>query len=426
MFLLTSAVLPPPPPPPPPPCAAGTTTSTATGSPTATPAGQRTYLPLTPARLMDTRSGASTVDGISSGGGAVAPCTTRTLKVTGRGGVPSSGVGSVVLNLTSTSSTTGGFLTVFPTGAARPEASNLNFAAGQTIANAVVAKVGSNGQVSIFNFQGSTHVIVDVAGWFPTISDYNALSPARLMDTRPGGATVDGSASGTGALGSGATRSLTVTGRGGVPASGVGAVVLNLTATGPTSVSFLTAFPAGTARPPTSNLNVGPGQTIANLVVAKVGSNGQIWIYNSAGSTHVIADVAGWFPTGSDYNALTPARLMDTRPGAATVDGLLAGLGALAPGSTRSLTVTGRAGVPTSGVGAVVLNVTVTGPTAAGFLTVFPSGVARPNASNVNFGPLQTIANSVVAKVGSNGSVSIYNATGSTQVIVDIAGWLPA
>ena len=422
VFLLTSAVLPPPPPPP---CPSGSSTGTSPGAPTATPAGQPTYQPLTPARLMDTRPGATTVDGLASGTGALAPCTTRTLQVTGRGGVPAWGVGSVVLNLTATAPNYAGYLSAYPAGTARPQASNVNFTAGQTVANSVIAKVGAGGQVTIYNDQGSTHVIADVAGWFPTVSDYNTLSPARLLDTR-GGPTVDGSASGGGAIGSGSTRSLDVTGRGGVPASGVGAVILNVTATGPSTGGFLTVFPSGTSRPGTSNLNFTAGQTIANLVVATVGGDGQVSIFNAAGTTHVIADVAGWFPVGSDYRTVSPARLMDTRPTGTTIDGIFGATGALLSGTTRTLTVTGRAGVPSSGVGAVVLNLTVTGPTAGGFLTVFPTGAARPNTSNVNFGPGQTVANAVIAKVGTGGQVSIYNALGSTQVIADVAGWLPA
>ena len=88
-----------------------------------------------------------------------------------------------------------------------------------------------------------------------------------------------------------------MTGRGGVPASGAAAVVVNVTAVEPTAGGFLTVHPAGEARPNASNLNFVRGQTIANLVVAKVGADGEVSIYNAAGSTHVIADVAGWFPS---------------------------------------------------------------------------------------------------------------------------------
>jgi hypothetical protein len=106
---------------------------------------------------------------------------------------------------------------------------------------------------------------------------FHSLSPARLLDTRAGASTIDGVSAGGGPIGADQIRQLTVTGRGGVPATGVGAVVLNITATAPTAVSYVTVYPAGEARPNASNLNMVPGQT-------------------TAGATHLIADVAGWVP----------------------------------------------------------------------------------------------------------------------------------
>ena len=81
-----------------------------------------------------------------------------------------------------------------------------------------------------------------------------------------------------------------------MPSSGVGAVVLNLTGTGPTAGTYVTAYPAGQSLPTASNLNLGIGQTAPNLVIVKVGTGGKISLYNAAGSTHLIADVAGWMP----------------------------------------------------------------------------------------------------------------------------------
>jgi hypothetical protein len=79
-----------------------------------------------------------------------------------------------------------------------------------------------------------------------------------------------------------------------VPATGVAAVVLNVTVTGPTSGSFLTVFPEG-ALPLASNLNFDPGETVPNLVIVKVGADGNVRVYNKLGSVHVIFDVAGWY-----------------------------------------------------------------------------------------------------------------------------------
>ncbi|HWM20536.1 MAG TPA: hypothetical protein VNO51_12670 [Ilumatobacteraceae bacterium] len=125
------------------------------------------YVSLQPGRLLDTRPGAGTVDGLFAGGGAVGPSSTLELTVVGRGGVPATGVGAVVLNITATQPTASGFVTVHPTGAALPNASNLNFVAGQTTPNLTIARVGDGGNVSLFNFAGDTHLIADVVGWFP-------------------------------------------------------------------------------------------------------------------------------------------------------------------------------------------------------------------------------------------------------------------
>jgi hypothetical protein len=192
-------------------------------------------------------------------------------------------------------------------------ASNLNFGPGQTIPNMVLVPVGAGGQVSIYNSGGSSDVIVDVLGWFPTGDAFTGLTPARLLDTRPGQSTVDGSFNGVGAIGPAGVLGLSTLGRGGVPGAGVGAVALNVTVTNPTSAGFLTVWPTGSQQPLASNLNFGPGQTIPNMVLVPVGAGGQVAIYNSGGSSDVIVDVLGWFPTGDAFTGLTPARLMDTR-----------------------------------------------------------------------------------------------------------------
>jgi hypothetical protein len=369
--------------------------------------------------------GFPTIDGQFSGIGPIGPAGVLNLTVTGRGGVPASGVDAVAINVTVTEPTASSFLTVYPTGSARPLASNLNFVAGQTIPNMVIAKVGVGGQVSIFNLAGSVEVVVDVLGWFPTGGSYTGLSPARLLETRPSLSTTDGLFNASGPIGPAGVRALPVLGRGGVPASGVDAVALNVTATGGTAGSFLTVWPSGTNRPTASSLNFVSGDTVPNMVIAKVGADGSISIFNLAGNVDVVVDVLGWFPTGGSYTGLSPARLLETRPSLATIDGQFNGVGSVAAGGVLTLPTTGRAGVPATGVDAVALNVTATGPTASTFLTVWPTGTARPTASNLNVVAGQTIPNMVIAKVGTGGQVSIFNLAGNVDVVVDILGWFP-
>ncbi|MCU1501627.1 MAG: hypothetical protein JWM12_981, partial [Ilumatobacteraceae bacterium] len=332
-----------------------------------------TYTGLTPARLLETRSGAGlgTVDDQFSAIGPVGGGLVLNLPVLGRGGVPATGVGAVALNVTATEPTAPGFLTVYPAGGARPNASSVNFVRDQTVANMVIAKIGAAGQVSIFNYDGSAQVVVDVLGWFPEGAAFTGLTPARLLETRagPGLGTVDGQYSGIGKVGSGAVLDLPVVGRGAVPPSGVGAVALNVTATEPSAPGFLTVYPRGGDRPNASNVNFVAGQTVANMVIAKVSADGFVSIFNYSGTTQVVVDVLGWFPAGSSYTGLKPARLLETRtgPGLGTVDGQSTGTGAAGAGSVTSLSVLGRGGVPASGVGAVALNVTATEPTAPSF-----------------------------------------------------------
>jgi outer membrane protein assembly factor BamB len=369
------------------------------------------YHPVVPARILDTRSGVGAPVGML-GAGASLP-----LQVTGRGGVPATGVSAVLLNVTVTEPTATSFLTAWPAGQPRPLASNLNYVAGQTVPNLVTAKVGEGGQVNLYNHSGSTHVVADVAGWYGTDAlgggaGFNALPPARILDTRTGAGAK---------LGPGATLDVQVTGRGEMPVSGVSAVVLNVTVTEPTAGSFLTAWPAGQARPLASNLNFVAGQTVANLLVVKVGAGGKISLFNLQGATHVVADVAGWYgeegSTGDGFVALAPSRILDTRTGTG------APAAKLGPGSAVTLQVTGQGGVPAAGVSAVVLNVTVTEPTAGSFLTAWPGGEARPLTSNLNYVAGQTVPNLVLVKVGAGGQVSLFNSSGSTHVVADVAGW---
>jgi hypothetical protein len=369
--------------------------------------------------------GFPTIDGLFSGTGPIGAGGVMNLTVTGRGGVPSTGVDAVAINVTVTQPTATSFLTVYPTGSPRPTASNLNFAVGQTIPNMVIATVGVGGQISLFNLAGTVEVVVDVLGWFPTGGSFTGLTPARLLETRPSLATVDGQLNGVGPIGPGAVLALPVLGRGSVPAAGVDAVALNVTATGGTAPSFLTVWPSGATKPTASNLNFVAGDTVPNMVIAKVGPDGQILIFNLAGNVDVVVDVLGWFPSGGSYTGLSPARLLETRPNLATIDGQFNGIGPRTGASTVNVTVTGRAGVPATGVDAVALNVTATGPTASTFLTVWPAGTAQPTASNLNVVAGQTIPNLVIAKVGAGGQVSIFNQAGNVDVVVDILGWFP-
>ncbi|MEU7015426.1 hypothetical protein [Streptomyces sp. NPDC046385] len=353
-----------------------------------------TYTPVTPARLMDTRSGLGVPKAKLGADGKVL------LKVAGQAGVPAEGLSAVVLNVTATNATASSFVSAYPHETQRTSASNLNFKAGQTSANLVTVPV-VDGWVEFYNRAGSVDLLADIAGYYtegPAGSRYQPVTPKRLMDTRNGTGVAKAKVAANG------TVTLPVT------EPGATAIAMNVTATNPTATSFVSVYPYGTARTAASNLNFTAGQTVPNLVIVPV-KDGKVTFYNKYGTVDLLADVAGYFKkdTGSVFTGMQPKRLMDTRDGTGVAQGKIGA------GKTVSLAVGYK-------YSAVVLNVTATGPTATGFVSVYPYGTTRTAASNLNFVAGQTVPNLVVVPV-KDGRVTFYNHSGTVDLIADIAGY---
>jgi hypothetical protein len=354
---------------------------------------------------------------------AVRPAgSTYELQVTGVAGVPADAA-AVVLNLTSADTKGTGFLTAFPCGSARPNASNLNYGVGAPVANSAIVKVGTGGKVCLYTADADTELIADINGWFAASTGYRSTTPSRLLDTRGGSSTVDGTGDGEGLRHAGSVYELQVAGRAGVPANAA-AVVLNLTSAEARGTGFVTAYPCGAPLPNASNLNYRVGAPVANSAIVKIGTGGKVCLLTADADTELIADVNGYFPT-TGYTSMTPARLMDTRSPQSTLDGAGAGEGLRTAGSTYQLQVAGRAGVPASAA-AVVLNVTSADAGGTGFMTAYPCGEARPNASNLNYGAGAPVANSAIVRVGSGGKVCLFTGDTGTELIADVNGWFPA
>lgn len=364
------------------------------------------FVAIAPTRVVDTRYGTGAAKR------PIGPDGTITVSTAGIGGVPSAGVTAVVVNITSVGTTASTYLTVHATGGPRPSTANLSPVPGRVVGNLAVTGVNQAGQFTIFNKYGTADCIVDIAGYFTTTaaSKLTPLVPDRLLDTRSGIGVKAGRVRG------GTSIELAVTGRGGVPTDAT-AVVLNVSIVAPTTYGYVTVHAVGDARAEVSSVNYEPGMVISNLVMCKVGRGGKVLLYASHGDLDITADVVACYsPSGHQHKPVTPARLLDTR------EGIGSSLARVAGGNHVSLQVTGRGGVPTNAT-AVVLSVTAVAPTSASFISVYPTGVDRPETANLNFVAGQTVQNLVVAKLGANGKVDLFNLAGTVDIVADLNGY---
>jgi hypothetical protein len=281
--------------------------------------------------------------------------------------------------------------------------------------------MGAIGKVSLYYAAGAVDLIADVAGWYDeetsnTGSYYHAASPTRVLDTRIGMGALQAKVGPAGKLTIDVTNvSPTLSP---IPA-GATAAVVNLVGTGATAGTHVTAYPADLADPPVaSNLNLSPGQTRPNLAIVPLDADGNLTLYNNAGAIDLIADIQGWYDStpGFRFVPKSPSRILDTRINVGKN-------GALGAGQSFALQVTGRGNVPETNVAGVVMNLTSTGVNLGGFVTVYPDGIALPNASNLNLEIGKDVPNSVVSALPANGRARIYNAVGSVHLIGDVAGW---
>jgi hypothetical protein len=399
---------------------------------------QAPYTAVTPFRVCDTRpAGVVTSNQCNTGstGGGTGPVTQgqkRVVTIVGFGTVPP-GATAVVVNLTAIAPTQGTFLTLLPDGG-KTGTSNLNPAAGSVIANLVEVGLSSGGKIDVYNPLGSVNVALDIEGYVSAGSTglFTPLTPSRICDTRSGATAPQCTAHGPVVAGSPLSFNVHTTSDG-IPASGVSAVVFNLTAIAPSTGTVLTAYAGLTSAPNASNLNVPKGAVLPNRVIVPVGTDGTVDIKNFVGSVNVAIDVNGWFGTasGSQFTAIlpTPQRLCDTRFGNSSDQGCNKALVGAGVANELNINVTGIDGIPPQGglhsPVAVVVNVTALQASTGTFVAVYPGPTQAtfPGISDLNVGPGATVTNLVVVSVGSDGTINLYNAAGSVNLIVDVLGF---
>ncbi|MEV8548101.1 hypothetical protein [Streptomyces sp. NPDC051572] len=376
----------------------------------ATTASSGDFFPVAPsAKIVDTRSAL----GVSAALGATS---TSSFQVLGQGGVPSSGVSAVSLDITAANATSAGsYLQMWPDGTTKPyPGSVINFSSGADTSNSAIVAVGSDGKISVYNSSGAVDVIVSVNGYFTSAAGatspggYVPVDASRIVDTR------DGTGAPQAKIAPGGTLNVQVDGVDGV--TDEASVYANITIPSPGSAGTLYAYATGgaTGQPVVNYKSV----TTSQGAVIPVGTGGQITLKNgsSTQSVNVILDVYGYFteaPSGGGVFTAVQDRLLDTRTSTA-----------VAAHSTVSVAVGGNDGIPTA-FGAAVLNLTATSQETSGYLQVWGTGPTTPPGVSVdNFQAATTTADQVIVQPGTQGAVSIYNdSAGTIQLIVDLQGW---
>lgn len=357
------------------------------------------FVPLQPCRLLDTRTGAGVVP---------ADGTIDVQVVSDACGVPSNAT-AAALTITVDHPSGPGFVTAWPAGSTRPEASMLNYRPGEIIANSQLLQIGSGGRVSLYTLS-ATALVVDVSGYFVSAGTsvsagrFVPVATHRLLDTRTTGRPAKASA---------------VRVKPDVP-SGATAVAVTITTTESSGAGFFTAYAAGTTRPTASVLNTDhANQTRAATSIVPINDQG-FDVYTMSGD-HVIVDITGYF-TGANAAAsadgrfvpTVSTRLVDTRNPSGPSGGPR-----LWDDGARDFAVTQITG---GQVAALAVNVTMTVTEDPGYVTALPAQVDRPLTSTVNADSAQrTVANSAIVEVSTAGVR--FATLEATHLVVDVTGW---
>jgi Trypsin len=359
----------------------------------------------TSAQVLDTRTDLGLPKGQRPAG------STGSFQVTGVGGIPTSGVSAVLVDVTAV--TTGPtFLTLFPDGTPlNPALSMLNADGNQIISNTAVVPVAANGKLAVYNHSSPADVLVDVQGYFttaPTVGGgFRPVDHTRLVDTRTG---LGGS---TGVVPPWQSRTFKLTGT--VIPNGTRTAFVDLIVTDATAQGWIGVYPPGGANN-RSAMDYAVGTTSHGVAVPLDADGKVTFTNNGVSAVHFVTTATGYFTNdaaaGAGLRTLAGTRKLDTR---------LAGTGSPV---TANATVDVDLGVP-AGTSALV-NLTVFENTALGSFRAWPVGGTEPEASLTNFPAPNTTARSglAVVRVGTGGRIRIRNASGGTaHILVDLQGW---
>ncbi|HEX2577995.1 MAG TPA: hypothetical protein VHK88_16730 [Aquihabitans sp.] len=367
------------------------------------------FFPITPCRVLDTRATAP-----------LAANATRDVAITGGTcGVPATAT-AVEASVSSVTPAGDGFARVWPAGGTPSNGTVLNYSAGKGTTNTGAVAIGETGGLTVKNFSGPSHYVIDVQGYFvpatelvglETGSVYVPLSPCRVLDTRGDGPV---------AVGTGPTVRLATAPSCAVPAEAT-AVEASISAVTPGATGFLRAWPAGSPAPNATFLNYAAGQSTTNTGAIALSAATEMQLRVFGAPTNVVVDIQGYFieiddlpdgAVGATFDAFAPCRVYDSRQDPE---------GAFAPGETLEAELAGACGVPAGAVAAEVSLSAVT-PSAPGYARVWPASEAEPNATFLNYSAGQATTNTGSVRLDAAGAVEVGNAGGPAHYTLDVQG----
>jgi hypothetical protein len=357
------------------------------------------------------------------------------------------------------------YVSLWPAGSSKPFVSTLNDPQGSIVANAAIVPAGTpSGGISVYNAGPSaTDLVIDMNGYFAppaTGLQFYPVAPCRLVDTRGAAAGFHGIDPFAGpSITAGQTLTIPVQSTAeagdntepapcGVIPSSAEAYSFNLAVVPHAggAVDYVTLWPSGSTKPFVSSLDDPEGLIIANAALVPAGtSSGGVSVYNAGPSTtDVVIDMNGYFaaPALLQFYPVSPCRLVDTRGAAAGFNGIEPFSGPSIPAAgtltipvqsaieASTNTTPAPCGVIPSSAQAYSVNLTVVphSSEAVDYVTLWPSGSAKPFVATLNDPAGLIVSNAAIVPAGSpTGGISVYNSgPGATDVIIDMNGYFAA
>ena len=363
------------------------------------------FVPLAGAvRVLDTANGVGTTAGVRG------PNSITTFQVTGVGSVPATGVRAVLVDIATKAPTASTFLTLWAGDVAtRPGVGTLNVTANENIANSAIVEVGANGKISLFNYLGNINVLVDVQGYFTTVT--GPSGPGGFVPV-PSNPTLVSTGSGigvpVGTIPAGGSRTVSLLG--GIVPAGSPAVFVDLQVSGATAAGWVGTTPTGGSGH--NSLEFGVGTTSFGTSIRLAADGRANIVNNGTVAISMLVRLQGYFTAANTQGA-------GLRPLLRRLAGVT-----LPANGTVDVAVGGTNGLPIKGIAGAAINFSAGSPTESGYFKAWPLGGTEPNSSVATWPADKQRGGMAIVKPGTEGKIRVKSvSTGTVQLFVDLQGW---